>query len=210
MKVLFATTNPAKIESYASIFTGTDYEILTLADVGINIDVDESGNNPEENAIIKAVEYGKISNCVTITLDCGLFFEGIKSELQPGTNVRRVNGKRLTDTEMIDYYSSLINTIGTETIGYWLHSYCVYNNGKHYIYSRKKEYTFKSTPSKIIREGYPLDSLVYLSEYNKYLSEIDKNIFNNSKKNNIDDVAEFMINTLNKIREDSYEEVFNN
>ena len=38
-------------------------------------------------------------------MDNSLFIEGIADSEQPGTHVRRINGKRLTDKEMIEYYT---------------------------------------------------------------------------------------------------------
>lgn len=38
MKILFATTNPAKIKTYASRLTERGYEIVTLKDLKIDMD----------------------------------------------------------------------------------------------------------------------------------------------------------------------------
>ena len=37
MKVLFATTNPAKIEKYAEKLKEKNIEVLTIKDLGINL-----------------------------------------------------------------------------------------------------------------------------------------------------------------------------
>ena len=84
--------------------------------------MDETGNNPIENAVIKAKAYYEISHIPTIALDEGLFLENISDEKQPGTHVRRVNNRRLNDKEMIDYYISLVNKYGKDgkLLGYFL------------------------------------------------------------------------------------------
>ena len=46
------------------------------------------------------------------SMDDNLYLEGIPKEKQPGMYVRRVNGKRLTDEEMIEYYSKLAHDYG--------------------------------------------------------------------------------------------------
>ena len=43
MKVLFATTNPAKIKKYADKLKEKDIEILTIKDLGINLKPEETG-----------------------------------------------------------------------------------------------------------------------------------------------------------------------
>ena len=40
MKVLFATTNPAKVKRYASELEKRGVEIITINDIGINLAVD--------------------------------------------------------------------------------------------------------------------------------------------------------------------------
>ena len=43
MKVLFATTNPAKVKKYKKVLEEKGIELLTLKDCDINIKVEETG-----------------------------------------------------------------------------------------------------------------------------------------------------------------------
>ena len=43
-----------------------------------------------------------------------MYIEGIPEDKQPGVFVRRINGKRLNDEEMIDYYTNLVKTYGKD------------------------------------------------------------------------------------------------
>ena len=52
MKIIVASNNQDKIREIKSIFT--NYEIVSLKDMNINIDVEETGSTFEENAYIKA------------------------------------------------------------------------------------------------------------------------------------------------------------
>jgi len=54
MKVLFATTNPAKIKKYSGRLKENGIEVLTLKDIDFNINIEENGKNALENAYIKA------------------------------------------------------------------------------------------------------------------------------------------------------------
>ena len=116
MKYLLATTNKAKIRYYGTKLREQGVEIVTLEDLNIKCNVDETGKNPIENAIIKASAYNQISGMPTIALDEGLFLKGVPDHIQPGTHVRRVNGKRLNDIEMIEYYIDLVNKYGENGI----------------------------------------------------------------------------------------------
>ena len=57
MKVLFATTNPAKIKRYVDKLKEKNIEVLTIKDLGINLKPEETGKNAIENAYIKAKTY---------------------------------------------------------------------------------------------------------------------------------------------------------
>lgn len=103
MKLLFATTNPAKIKYYGSKMKGLDIEVITPDELKIFYEVKEDGKTPIENAIKKAETFYTLTRIPTIALDEGLYFDTIPNELQPGTHVRRINGKRLNDAEMIEY-----------------------------------------------------------------------------------------------------------
>jgi len=60
VKVLYGTTNPAKIQYMKEILKGLDIEIIGLKDVDLDIgSVEEVGNSPLENARIKAINYSK-------------------------------------------------------------------------------------------------------------------------------------------------------
>ena len=93
MKVLFATTNPAKIKKYAEKLKQKNIEVLTIKDLGINLKPEETGNNAIENAYIKAKAYYDKTKITTIGMDNNLYIEELPEEKQPGTHVRRVNGK---------------------------------------------------------------------------------------------------------------------
>ena len=53
MKIVFATNNQHKLDEIRSIL-GTDFEVLSLADIGCHEDIPETGQTLEENALMKA------------------------------------------------------------------------------------------------------------------------------------------------------------
>ena len=91
MKVLFATTNPAKAKKYKEQLAENSIELITIKDLDEEIDINENGKNALENAYIKAKTYYDKTKIPTIGMDDCLFIEGISEEEQPGTNVRRVS-----------------------------------------------------------------------------------------------------------------------
>jgi XTP/dITP diphosphohydrolase len=84
MKLLFGTTNPAKLETMRSKVKVLGIEVIGLNDIDIKLDsVDESGNNPLENARLKALAYYKATKMPVFSCDTGLYIEGVESKNQP-------------------------------------------------------------------------------------------------------------------------------
>lgn len=204
MKYLLATTNKAKIRYYGTKLKEHGIEIATLEDLNIECYVDETGKNPIENAIIKASAYHKLSGMVTIALDEGLFLEGVPDNIQPGTHVRRINGKRLNDIEMIEYYIDLVNKYGKNGIlnGYFLKGVAIVNQDNTYTFDYKANRQFTNKQSEVIDEGYPLASIQIIASLNKFKSELTED----EEKNTIDveqrDIFEFILNTISTVEQD--------
>lgn len=204
MKYLLATTNKAKIRYYGTKLKEHGIEIATLEDLNIECDVDETGKNPIENAIIKASAYHKLSGMVTIALDDGLFLEGVPDNIQPGTHVRRINGKRLNDIEMIEYYIDLVNKYGKNGIlnGYFLKGVAIVNQDNTYTFDYKANRQFTNKQSEVIDEGYPLASIQIIASLNKFKSELTED----EEKNTMDveqrDIFEFILNTISTVEQD--------
>ena len=127
MKVLFATTNPAKIKKYAEKLKENNIEVLTIKDLGINLKPEETGKNAIENAYIKAKAYYDKTKITTIGMDNNLYIEELPQEKQPGTHVRRVNGKELNDDEMIEYYCNLVQEYGGKLTAKWVYGMVIYD-----------------------------------------------------------------------------------
>lgn len=198
MKVLFATTNPAKVKKYREELKKRGIELLTINDLEINLNVEETGKNALENAYIKAKAYYDETHITTIGMDNNLFIEELSEEEQPGTHVRRINGKTLTDDEMIEYYINLVRTHGGKLTAKWVYGMVIYN-GKE-----KKEYTwckdhfyFIDKPCQKRNPGYPLDSISIIPELNKYFLDLTEEEKKQKKDNKTDnEVINFLINNI--------------
>ena len=53
MKIVFATNNQHKLQEIRDIL-GSEYEVVSLKEIGCNVDIPETGNTLEENALQKA------------------------------------------------------------------------------------------------------------------------------------------------------------
>lgn len=203
MKILFATTNPAKVLKYKKPLEEKGIELITLKDLDLNLEIEENGKDALENAYIKAKAYYEATRIPTIGMDNSLFIEGLPESKQPGTYVRRVNGKELTDEEMITYYTNLVKENGGRLIAKWVFGMviCGENISREFSWY-KDHFYFVSEPCEIINPGYPLDSISVIPEFSKYfveLTEEEKEIYN--KKDNIEEVIKFVLETITVIEQ---------
>ena len=116
MKLLYGTGNLAKLSAMRNRLEQLDIELIGLNDLRaegkIIPEVIEDGNTPLENARLKAMAYYEAFQIPVFSCDSGLYFDNVPDEVQPGVHVRNVNGKCLSDDEMIDYYSGLVKAYG--------------------------------------------------------------------------------------------------
>ena len=196
MKVLFATTNLAKVRKYKEELEKRGIELITLKDLDINLHVDENGKNAIENAYIKAKAYYDESKIITIGMDNNLFIEELLEEKQPGTHVRRINGKELNDDEMIEYYTNLVKENGGKLTAKWVYGMVIYNgkDKKEYTWSKSHFYLIDK-PSVKRNPGYPLDSISIEPRCNKYFVDLtNEDKVNQEYKE--DGVINFIINSI--------------
>ena len=99
--LLLATANKGKIREYRSLLEGIPYLLITPADLGITVDVAETGQTFEENATLKATAFAGAGGRLTLADDSGLEVDALGGE--PGPRSRRYAGEHATDAERIDY-----------------------------------------------------------------------------------------------------------
>ena len=197
-KVLFATGNESKAKRFSKGLQEKGIEVISLKDINTDIEVEENGKDAIENAILKARACSKIINIPVFAMDDNLYLENVPEEKQPGMFVRRVNGKRLNDEEMIEHYSSLVKEYGTDgkLTCRWVYGIAVINNGKENTYTWSKEdFYMVDKPSNKINPGYPLNTISINKKLNKYFTDItedDKAMLQEDES----DVVEFIANSI--------------
>lgn len=172
MKILIATKNRAKIKKYSTILDELEIEWITINDLEKDINVEENGNTPNENAIIKAKAYYEAFKMPVLADDSGLILDKLPQEKQPGVFVRRHNGRELSDEEIITLYSNEIERVGGETTGAFLIAITIIKeNGEIYSNEIMHKRLFVSKPCKERTPGYPMNSLIYDENTGRYLAQ---------------------------------------
>lgn len=90
-KIIFATGNQNKMREIREIYQDLDYEILSMKEAGIELDIVEDGTTFEENALIKAKAVAQCCDAVVLADDSGLEIDYLNKE--PGVYSARYMGE---------------------------------------------------------------------------------------------------------------------
>jgi XTP/dITP diphosphohydrolase len=107
-QLLVATRNPGKVAEISEILGSLDVVSLSLDDVEIDVEVEESGKTFEENAILKARGYSRITGLLTLADDSGLEVDALDG--QPGVHTARFGGPGLTPKQR---YQRLLESLSS-------------------------------------------------------------------------------------------------
>lgn len=177
MKLLYATGNSAKIEAMRRRISVLGIELYGLKELDRDLpQVPETGKSPLENAIQKAKAYFAAFKVPLFSCDSGLYFDNVPEEVQPGVNVRRVNGKRLSDEQMQAYYMGLAKEYG-DLVARYKNAICLVLDENHVYSAMEKSMesepfliTSKSHPKS--NPGFPLDSISIDMQTGKYYYDL--------------------------------------
>ena len=95
MKLAIATNNAHKLQEIRAILSGQFDELLSLKDLGIDVDVEETGTTLEENALLKARTIQAICHIPTLADDTGLMVDALDGA--PGVYSARYAGEEHND-----------------------------------------------------------------------------------------------------------------
>lgn len=95
MKLAIATNNQHKLQEIKAVLGGQFEQLLSLKDLGINTDVEETGSTLEENALIKARAIESLCHIPTLADDTGLMVDALNGA--PGVYSARYAGEEHND-----------------------------------------------------------------------------------------------------------------
>jgi len=97
--LLLATNSEGKVEELREILAGVPLELLTPRAIGLNLEVEETGETFEENAVLKATAFARAAGLAALADDSGLEIDALGGE--PGVRSRRYTGDDATDADRI-------------------------------------------------------------------------------------------------------------
>jgi XTP/dITP diphosphohydrolase len=87
LQILIATNNPGKLREIQALLAGIPAELVLPRQLGIEMDVAETGETYAENAALKAVSFARASGLLTLADDSGLEVDALDG--RPGLHSAR-------------------------------------------------------------------------------------------------------------------------
>ena len=172
MKLVFATNNQHKLKEVRTILSN-NIELLSLKDINCNVDIPETANTLEENALLKAqyiYDHYKI-NCFAD--DTGLEIEALDNE--PGVYSARYAGENKdSEANMLKVLDKLKNKTNRKARFRTIISLII--NGKHYSF--ESIVNGRITEYKQGNSGFGYDPIFIPDGYEQTFAELGDNIKN--------------------------------
>ena len=111
-KLLIATNNAGKLREYRFLLAGVSLALVSPAEAGVTLDIEETGKTFEENARLKAQAFASASGLLTLADDSGLEVDALGGE--PGVMSARYAGENATDSDRVLYLLSRLKGVPLE------------------------------------------------------------------------------------------------
>ncbi len=169
-RLIFATGNEGKMKEVREILADTGYEILSMKEAGIDLDIVEDGTTFEENAMIKAQAVMEVCGELTLADDSGLEIDAFGGE--PGIYSARYLGENTSYIEKNQVILDRMKDIPEEkrSARFVCAIAAVFPNGQ--------TRTTRGTMEGIIgyevkgRNGFGYDPIFYLPKLGKYSAQL--------------------------------------
>ena len=159
-KIVIASNNKGKIREFRQILS--EYEVLSLKDCNLSVDVEETGETFEENALIKAKAVYEILKVPVISDDSGLVVNALDGA--PGVYSARYAGEEHDDEK--NNALLLKNLQDKKDRSAKFVSTVVYYDGERTVVGRG-EVLGKILHEKCGEEGFGYDPIFFSDELNK-------------------------------------------
>ena len=172
MKAVLASRNAHKLKELQAILGGLGIEVVLESELGLDIDVDETGTTFEENSLLKAEAVMQVSHMPALADDSGLMVDALDGA--PGVYSARYGpkGHDGTDAERVAYLLDNMKDVpdAARTAKFVCVITCLFPDGRKLVARGE-------CPGMILREtrgtgGFGYDPVFYLPEYGMTYAEL--------------------------------------
>ena len=128
MKLILATGNKGKVREFREILEPLGYEIVPQSELGLKLDVEETGETFEENAFLKANAVLQATGCAAVADDSGLCVDALDGA--PGVHSARYGGgKAWTDQQKYEYLLKQLEGVAGRSARFVSAIVCLFPDG---------------------------------------------------------------------------------
>lgn len=170
-KLLIATKNQGKFEEISRFLSDLPLAIVSLSDLSIFEDIEETGKTYKENSEEKARFFAKLSGLPTIADDGGIEIDALGST--PGVRSRRWLGHEASDEELIEHMIKVSKELppNNRKARFVASISFAIPDGKVWSKEGRVEGVIAEKPHLKLLKGYPYRSFFYLPDIKKYYHE---------------------------------------
>ena len=184
-KIVAATNNKGKLKEFRELLKDYPVEVLSLHDMGLDMDIEETGETFEDNAKIKSVAVFKATGLCAVGDDSGLCVEALDG--MPGVYSARFAGEKATDEDRNNLLLKKMKDVKKQDrdAKFVCAISCTMEDGETFVVRGecKGEITFEPKGD----SGFGYDPLFYVEQYDKTFGEMTS-----FEKNEISHRAEAM------------------
>ena len=176
-QILLATNNPTKRQGMKRLLAGLDFDCLTVDDVDGEPQFEEDGETFEENAIIKAVNWSKQADCLTIASDGGVVIP-VLGDNWNALLTRRFAGEDITDEDRVKALLDIMKPhSGDKRHICWKEAIAIAQNGKQlasWQIDGDKGLLAETYNPKNVQEGWWVTALWFYPQFNKMYFDLSE------------------------------------
>lgn len=168
-KFVLASHNPGKLKEMSAILEDLGVEVVLPSQVGVDAEVEETGETFEANALLKAKAVCQAAGLPAIADDSGLCVDALGGA--PGVYTARYGGEDLTDAQR---YTLLLNALRGQTnrAAHFVSVVaCAFPNGDTLTAEGRCDGTIAFAP--MGTEGFGYDPVFFVPELRKTFAQMD-------------------------------------
>ena len=168
MKLVLASKNKKKLVEMQEILSALGVEVVMEADVGVDVDVEETGATFAENAALKARAVCEASGLPAIADDSGLCVDALNGA--PGVYSARYGGEEIDD---VGRYQLLLNNMRGQLdrrCGFVSAICCAFPNGDEITARGECRGTLAYAPAG--ENGFGYDPIFFVPEMKKTFAQL--------------------------------------
>lgn len=167
MKIIAATQNKGKIKEIQKIFGTLGFEVISQKEVGIDVDVEETGATFEENARLKAKAVYDLCHETVIADDSGLCVDALDGA--PGVYSARYAGEGASDADKINKLLAELENEENRSAEFVSSLVMILKDGREFSAQGKVKGKILKEPSG--SNGFGYDPIFYSEELGKSFGE---------------------------------------